>query len=139
MSASGDQAVPHFLSRAELRVVRLLPYGLTHAAMGRRLDLEECTVQSHLCHIRRRWGVSSTAQVLAVAYRHGIIPPPDSPGLREAQRFMVDVARELGIVHLVTGDLSGPDHALVLLTLRERLERLASTVGSYRLAGGAGG
>jgi DNA-binding NarL/FixJ family response regulator len=63
---------PFGLSRQELRVVRLLPRGLTNSQIGQQLGLSEQTVKSHLHNAMRKLRVANRAQAAALAQREGL-------------------------------------------------------------------
>jgi len=46
--------------------------GLSSKEIGRRLDLTEPTVKTHLAHIYRKIGATNRAQAVAVALRLGL-------------------------------------------------------------------
>jgi LuxR family maltose regulon positive regulatory protein len=61
------------LSRAEMRVLLLLPYGLTSREMGERLYCSHNSVKSHVGAIYRKLGAHSRGEAIAEAIRLGII------------------------------------------------------------------
>jgi len=60
------------LTPAELDVVRLVSEGLTNPQVAERLFITRATVKAHLGHIFPKLGVTSRAELAAVATRHGI-------------------------------------------------------------------
>ena len=63
---------PFGLTMQEMRVVELLPRGLTNIQIGRELGVSEQTVKSHLYSAMRKLRVSNRAQAAAVAQREGL-------------------------------------------------------------------
>jgi two-component system nitrate/nitrite response regulator NarL len=60
------------LTPREVEVLALLCEGLSSKEIGRRLDLSEPTVKTHLAHIYRKIGATNRAQAVAVALRLGL-------------------------------------------------------------------
>nr|WP_316629265.1 PA1136 family autoinducer-binding transcriptional regulator [uncultured Brevundimonas sp.] len=69
--AGGDMAQDRRLSGRELEVMRWIASGRQHADIAVRLNLSERTIENHLRRIRRRLGVSNTAQAVQVLVRSG--------------------------------------------------------------------
>ena len=65
---------PRFTAR-EHEVLVLLAGGHDRAAIARALFISPRTVGSHIQHLLTKLGVHSQAQVVAAAYREGLIPP----------------------------------------------------------------
>ena len=63
---------PFGLTVQELRVVALLPRGLTNRQIGDQLGVSEATIKSHLYSAMRKLHASNRAQVVAVAEREGL-------------------------------------------------------------------
>jgi DNA-binding NarL/FixJ family response regulator len=63
---------PFDLTLQELRVLELLPRGLTNRAIGARLGVSEQTVKTHLSHAMAKLNVRDRAQATAVAMREGL-------------------------------------------------------------------
>jgi DNA-binding NarL/FixJ family response regulator len=64
------------LTRREHEVLALLGEGLKWAEIAERLVISPKTVATHAENIRRKLGVSSRAEAIAVAYREELLPPP---------------------------------------------------------------
>ncbi|WCB95098.1 hypothetical protein DSM104299_03840 [Baekduia alba] len=68
------------LTRREHEVLTLLSEGLRWGEIAERLVISPKTVATHTEHIRRKLGVTSRAEALAVAYREQLLPPrPPDP------------------------------------------------------------
>ena len=63
---------PFGLTMQEMRVVELLPRGLTNVQIGKELGVSEQTVKSHLYSAMRKLRVSNRAQAAAFAQREGL-------------------------------------------------------------------
>jgi DNA-binding NarL/FixJ family response regulator len=61
------------LSHRERQVLRLLAMGGSSAEVAARLGVTETTVRSHVHHLLGKLGLSSRAQAIAYAFRHGIV------------------------------------------------------------------
>lgn len=61
------------LSPRELEVVEAVADGLTNSQIAALLYLEEGTVKSHLIHISDKLGTTNRTQVVAWAFRNGIV------------------------------------------------------------------
>ncbi len=70
-AASDRSAQTRTLSARELEVMRWIASGRQHSDIALRLGLSERTVENHLRRIRRRLGVSNTAQAVQVLVRSG--------------------------------------------------------------------
>lgn len=69
------------LTRREHEVLTLLSEGLRWAEIAEQLVISPKTVATHVEHIRRKLGVSSRAEAIAVAYRDQLLPSrPSDPG-----------------------------------------------------------
>jgi len=71
---------PTALSRAELRVLRLLPTHLTYREIGERLHVSQCTVKSQALSAFRKLDVSSRSQVVERAGALGLLEAITAPG-----------------------------------------------------------
>jgi DNA-binding response OmpR family regulator len=67
------------LTRREHEVLDLLAEGLKWAQIAERLVVSPKTVATHVGNIRRKLGVTSRAEAIAVAYRDQLLPPPGPP------------------------------------------------------------
>jgi DNA-binding NarL/FixJ family response regulator len=63
---------PFGLTLMEMRVVELLPRGLTNKAIGRELGVSEQTIKTHLYHAMRKMQVKDRAAATAFALREGL-------------------------------------------------------------------
>jgi two-component system response regulator DevR len=73
VATRGRQAKgPFGLTMQELRVVELLPRGLTNRQIGGELGVSEATVKTHLHNAMRKLQAANRAQVVAVAQREGL-------------------------------------------------------------------
>ena len=63
---------PFDLTLQEMRVIELLPRGLTNKEIGRELGVSEQTVKTHLYNAMRKLKVRDRAQATAVAMREGL-------------------------------------------------------------------
>ncbi|MEO8066970.1 MAG: response regulator [Flavobacteriales bacterium] len=63
----------HGLTASELRVLVLCAdrARYTHREVGRRLEVAQCTVRTHLQHIRAKWKLKTTGAVVRHAMRNG--------------------------------------------------------------------
>ena len=55
-----------------MRVVELLPKGMTNRDIGEQLGISEATVKTHLHNAMRKLQVGNRAQAVAVAQREGL-------------------------------------------------------------------
>lgn len=60
------------LTDAELRVIRLVMEGLTNPQIAGRLFVSAQTVKTHMKNVFRKLGVSSRAELAALAARRGL-------------------------------------------------------------------
>ncbi|MFI9173116.1 response regulator transcription factor [Streptomyces lincolnensis] len=60
----------HSLTRAELRVARLVATGLTNRAVAERLVVSPHTVDTHLRHVYAKLSVRSRVQLVRHALQH---------------------------------------------------------------------
>jgi DNA-binding NarL/FixJ family response regulator len=67
------------LTRREHEVLNLLAEGLKRVQIAERLVISPKTVATHMENIRRKLGVSSRAEAIAVAYRDQLLEPPGGP------------------------------------------------------------
>jgi DNA-binding NarL/FixJ family response regulator len=67
------------LTRREHEVLDLLAEGLKWVQIADRLVISPKTVATHVGNIRRKLGVTSRAEAIAVAYRDQLLPPPGPP------------------------------------------------------------
>jgi DNA-binding NarL/FixJ family response regulator len=63
---------PFGLTMQEMRVLELLPKGLTNRQIGRELGVSEQTIKSHLSHAMRKLQVSDRAEAAAAAIHAGL-------------------------------------------------------------------
>lgn len=62
---------PHGLTRQEMRVLVLLPRGLTNREIGRELGINEQTVKTHLRSAKMKVGAKDRAEAASIATREG--------------------------------------------------------------------
>ena len=67
------------LTRRELEVARLAAEGYTAAEIGRRLNIVDRTVESHLANAYSKLGISSRLQLIRMASRLGVPPWSEVP------------------------------------------------------------
>jgi LuxR family transcriptional regulator, maltose regulon positive regulatory protein len=77
---------PAPLSRAELRVLRLMPTHLSYRQIGERLHVSQCTVKSQALSAYRKLEVSSRSQAVERATVLGLVPANDAPCLAPGLR-----------------------------------------------------
>jgi LuxR family transcriptional regulator, maltose regulon positive regulatory protein len=73
------RASPDAPSRAELRVLELLPSNLTAAEIAERLGVSPNTVGSHIKALHRKLGATKRSEVVDRAVALGLVPPPHLP------------------------------------------------------------
>ena len=71
----GGESSLNVLSNREFEVMRLLVTGDTIAAIAEKLQLSYKTVANHQSAIRQKLGVETSAQLLQVAQRNGVVAP----------------------------------------------------------------
>lgn len=64
---------PGDLTEREAEVLRLIALGHTNAEIGAQLFLSVRTVESHRAHIQQKLSLSSRAELVAYALRHGML------------------------------------------------------------------
>jgi DNA-binding NarL/FixJ family response regulator len=73
MATKGRRAKgPHGLTLMEMRVLELLPKGLTNREIAEELDLSPETVKTHLRHAMQKLRVHDRAEAAAIAIREGL-------------------------------------------------------------------
>ncbi len=72
------------LTRREHEVLTLLGEGLRWGEIAERLVISPKTVATHAENIRRKLGVTSRAEAIAVAYRDKLLAPPPSSAMPPA-------------------------------------------------------
>lgn len=70
-----DESLP--LSPAELRVLRLLAYGLTNKEIAREIGRSYETVRNQIMAIGRKLGTTNRTQAVIIALQRGIISTED--------------------------------------------------------------
>jgi len=63
----------HRLTPREVEVLRLIALGHTSVEMGRQLGLSPRTVETHRAHIHKKLGLSTRAELVRYALRHGLL------------------------------------------------------------------
>ena len=63
------------LSPHQREILRLLADGLSAKEIARKLDISSRTVESHKYQIMESLGAQSTAELIRVAVRHGVVDP----------------------------------------------------------------
>lgn len=61
------------LSDREVQVLSLVAEGMSNRAIGQRLCLSALTVKSHLARIARKLGTGDRAEMVAIAFRSGLL------------------------------------------------------------------
>lgn len=79
-TAGGRVAVPRGVTPREREVLALLAQGDGRGEIARKLVISPRTVGSHIQRLLGKFGVHSQAQVVAAAYREGLIEPDSSNG-----------------------------------------------------------
>jgi DNA-binding CsgD family transcriptional regulator len=74
------------LSRRETQIFLLAAEGLSNKAIADRASIEESTVKTHLNSISAKLGLTSRTQLIAYAYRAGILQPTPA-GRRQRERL----------------------------------------------------
>ena len=65
---------PHYVfSERQIEVLQLLAKGLTAKAIGQMLFISETTVKSHRINLLNKAGVDSTAELLVIAAKEGLV------------------------------------------------------------------
>ena len=72
LSGGRNARGPFDLTVQELRVVQLLPQGLTNAEIGTRLGITEATVKTHVRNALRKLKARHRAEAVAIAMREGL-------------------------------------------------------------------
>jgi DNA-binding NarL/FixJ family response regulator len=67
------------LTPREFEIFRLLAAGKTPTACAAALSLSAKTISNHQTAIKEKLGVSTTAAMVHLAIRHGVIGPPHTP------------------------------------------------------------
>jgi DNA-binding NarL/FixJ family response regulator len=80
------------LTERELMVLSAASEGLTAREIGRRLDVSERTVTTHLNHIYRKLGASGRIAAVSTAMRLGVLSLPDVGGVLSAPDVASDIA-----------------------------------------------
>jgi DNA-binding NarL/FixJ family response regulator len=80
--ANGHVALGRGVTPREREVLALLAQGDGRAEIARKLVISPRTVGSHIQRLLGKFGVHSQAQVVAAAYREGLIEPASSNGSR---------------------------------------------------------
>ncbi len=75
-SVGGAAAGLTALSNREFEVMRLLVAGDTLNTIAEKLQLSYKTVANHQSAIRQKLSVETHAQLIQLAQRHGVLPPP---------------------------------------------------------------
>ena len=68
-----DGNLAAMLSERESEVLRLIALGHTNAEVAEKLYLSIRTVESHRAHIQRKLGLSSRAELVRYALKHGMV------------------------------------------------------------------
>lgn len=61
------------VSKAEMRVLELLPSGKTNKQIGKDIFISEHTVKAHVCSLMQKFCVETRVQVVTEAIKLGII------------------------------------------------------------------
>lgn len=74
-AAPGDSERPVTLTPRQREITCLLADGLSAKEIARRLDISSRTVESHKYQIMELLGAQSSAELIRIAIRHGIVDP----------------------------------------------------------------
>lgn len=80
MASAVRDAVVERLSERELRVLELVSSGLSDAEVAAELHVSTATVRSHMHHVTVKLGMSGRTQVVAFAYRQGLMAEEPAKG-----------------------------------------------------------
>jgi DNA-binding NarL/FixJ family response regulator len=64
------------LTEREKQVLILVAHGLSNLAIAERLVVSEKTVRNHITHILAKLGLSTRAELIALAWRNGWVSQP---------------------------------------------------------------
>jgi two-component system, NarL family, response regulator NreC len=73
MATSTQSGPTADLSERERQVLRLIALGHTNAEIAEQLRLSVRTVETHRAHVQRKLGLSSRAELVGYALRHGLV------------------------------------------------------------------
>lgn len=76
---TAEEAPSRALTPREVTVVRGVVAGLGNREIGRRLFVEDRTVQTHVARAMGKLGVSTRTALAVAAIRQGIVPLHDDP------------------------------------------------------------
>lgn len=62
------------LTTREREVLHLAAEGLSNPAIGERLDISTRTAQAHRAHIMQKLGLANRSELIAYAFRRGLVP-----------------------------------------------------------------
>jgi DNA-binding NarL/FixJ family response regulator len=71
------EAIQEALTQRETMVLQCLAVGLTNRAIGRRLEISERTVRTHVSHILAKLQLHTRTQAALYAVRNGIAAPSE--------------------------------------------------------------
>jgi DNA-binding NarL/FixJ family response regulator len=74
---AGDKSTNGLLTVRELEIVRLIANGGTNNSVASDCGISESTVKNHLANIFRKLGACSRSQMVAEAFRRGLLNPGD--------------------------------------------------------------
>ncbi|GAA3447106.1 response regulator [Planomonospora venezuelensis] len=74
--AAADDTVFGVLTAREREVVALVAQGLDNEQITQRLCISMATTKTHVSRALSKLGVRDRAQLVSVAYRHGLVQPP---------------------------------------------------------------
>lgn len=72
-TAAQKPQTTHDLSLRELDVLRLLAVGRSNAEIAKTLFISRRTATTHVSHVYAKLGVTSRAEAIALAHRHGLV------------------------------------------------------------------
>lgn len=75
------------LTPRERTVLFAVADGLSNAEIGAELGISPLTAKNHVTQLRQKFGAKSKAQVVALAYHHGVLISPIARPVRTRRPF----------------------------------------------------